>query len=285
VYVSNPSTVEAGTSFNCFTSNGRDGASNYNLLVEAPFINNWWGSSTGPYNPTTNPSGLGDSVSNHVDYDPYLNSVPSACAAEEQPPAIVSVSPEAGSTSCLKPKVGVTLLLDALMRLPSGEFNPAVVTLKLDDVDHTSEAQVAQTGAKPATHASILYTPPSNLSVGSHTATFVFPSGGGPVTYNWYFTVPNTACPASAPLEAPLGDASSGSALTAPSTEAIEPASADTGEAVIPPARSTDGVVAPDGAGESAIVPLAPVVAPLTSGPWRYLPHPGLFAALLGSTP
>jgi hypothetical protein len=32
---------------------------------------NWWGDESGPYHPTTNPSGLGDQVSNYVDYDPW----------------------------------------------------------------------------------------------------------------------------------------------------------------------------------------------------------------------
>jgi len=42
------------------------------IIVNAE--NNWWGDSTGPYHPITNPSGLGDSVSDYVDYDPWLYS-------------------------------------------------------------------------------------------------------------------------------------------------------------------------------------------------------------------
>ena len=34
--------------------------------------NNWWGSASGPYNATTNPSGTGNAVSAHVDYTPLL---------------------------------------------------------------------------------------------------------------------------------------------------------------------------------------------------------------------
>jgi hypothetical protein len=34
--------------------------------------NNWWGDATGPYHPTANPSGLGDTVSDYVDFDPWL---------------------------------------------------------------------------------------------------------------------------------------------------------------------------------------------------------------------
>jgi parallel beta-helix repeat protein len=33
---------------------------------------NWWGDATGPYHPTTNPGGMGDMVSDYVDYDPWL---------------------------------------------------------------------------------------------------------------------------------------------------------------------------------------------------------------------
>jgi parallel beta-helix repeat protein len=36
--------------------------------------NNWWGHATGPYHPITNPGGQGDSVSDHVDYDPWMTS-------------------------------------------------------------------------------------------------------------------------------------------------------------------------------------------------------------------
>jgi len=34
---------------------------------------NWWGDVSGPYHPTTNPSGLGDNVSDNVDYEPWLD--------------------------------------------------------------------------------------------------------------------------------------------------------------------------------------------------------------------
>ncbi|KPJ71211.1 hypothetical protein AMJ52_08810 [candidate division TA06 bacterium DG_78] len=36
--------------------------------------NNWWGDATGPYHPTANPGGLGDTVSDYVDFDPWLAS-------------------------------------------------------------------------------------------------------------------------------------------------------------------------------------------------------------------
>ncbi|MGD9347418.1 MAG: right-handed parallel beta-helix repeat-containing protein [Candidatus Aminicenantes bacterium] len=36
--------------------------------------NNWWGDASGPYHPTLNPSGLGDEVSDDVDFEPWLTS-------------------------------------------------------------------------------------------------------------------------------------------------------------------------------------------------------------------
>lgn len=35
--------------------------------------NNWWGSSTGPYNAITNPAGTGNSIANGIAYTPWLN--------------------------------------------------------------------------------------------------------------------------------------------------------------------------------------------------------------------
>lgn len=40
--------------------------------------NNWWGSSTGPYQPEKNPEGKGDSVGNNILYEPWLHEQP-AC--------------------------------------------------------------------------------------------------------------------------------------------------------------------------------------------------------------
>jgi hypothetical protein len=40
------------------------------IIVDAEY--NWWGDSTGPYHPTLNPGGLGDTVSDYVDFIPWL---------------------------------------------------------------------------------------------------------------------------------------------------------------------------------------------------------------------
>ncbi len=38
--------------------------------------NVWWGDASGPYHPTLNPGGLGNAVSDHVLFDPWLTSIP-----------------------------------------------------------------------------------------------------------------------------------------------------------------------------------------------------------------
>jgi len=39
-------------------------------LINAEY--NWWGDASGPYHPTLNPGGLGDKVSDNIDFDPWL---------------------------------------------------------------------------------------------------------------------------------------------------------------------------------------------------------------------
>jgi parallel beta-helix repeat protein len=41
------------------------------VTVDARY--NWWGNSTGPYHPVSNPGGLGDTVSDYVDFDLWLD--------------------------------------------------------------------------------------------------------------------------------------------------------------------------------------------------------------------
>lgn len=47
----------------------------YNALTSTSTFaatNNYWGTSTGPYHPTLNPSGTGDSISSYISFDPWL---------------------------------------------------------------------------------------------------------------------------------------------------------------------------------------------------------------------
>jgi parallel beta-helix repeat protein len=56
--------------FNNISGNTGYGVRNFDsLTVNAE--NNWWGSCSGPYHPTANPSGTGDAVSDNVDFTPW----------------------------------------------------------------------------------------------------------------------------------------------------------------------------------------------------------------------
>jgi parallel beta-helix repeat protein len=50
------------------------GVSSENAALAVDCDSNWWGDASGPYHPTLNPSGLGDTVSDYVDFDPWLTS-------------------------------------------------------------------------------------------------------------------------------------------------------------------------------------------------------------------
>ncbi|UCG29297.1 MAG: right-handed parallel beta-helix repeat-containing protein [candidate division WOR-3 bacterium] len=48
------------------------GICNIDTTVMVSADSNWWGDETGPYHPAVNPAGLGDSVSDYVDFVPWL---------------------------------------------------------------------------------------------------------------------------------------------------------------------------------------------------------------------
>jgi parallel beta-helix repeat protein len=50
------------------------GVFNETVVHTTEATNNWWGDSTGPYHPTTNPNGQGDRVSDRVAFEPWLSS-------------------------------------------------------------------------------------------------------------------------------------------------------------------------------------------------------------------
>ena len=68
ISVLDESTVEAH--FNNIA--GNDGWGFYIYYVTADATNNWWGDASGPYHETLNPDGMGDDVSDNVDFEPWL---------------------------------------------------------------------------------------------------------------------------------------------------------------------------------------------------------------------
>ncbi|MFA5645633.1 MAG: CFI-box-CTERM domain-containing protein [Candidatus Ratteibacteria bacterium] len=66
--------------FNNITGNVM-GAKNLRAMIEPKSLveikafvakKNWWGDASGPFHPETNPAGLGDEVSDYIDYDPWF---------------------------------------------------------------------------------------------------------------------------------------------------------------------------------------------------------------------
>jgi hypothetical protein len=64
----------------CIVGNG-DTAIFTNRLPSLNAIENWWGSRTGPAH-RTNPGGVGDSVSDFIDFSAWLTEPPSICAPQ-----------------------------------------------------------------------------------------------------------------------------------------------------------------------------------------------------------
>lgn len=58
--------------YNNITGNNQYGVENAIGGTEVDATLNWWDNATGPYHPTTNPSGTGDNVTDNVDYVPWL---------------------------------------------------------------------------------------------------------------------------------------------------------------------------------------------------------------------
>jgi len=58
--------------YNDIVDNEGYGVNNTDSMVFIDATYNWWGDASGPYHPTANPGGFGDTVSDYVDFDPWL---------------------------------------------------------------------------------------------------------------------------------------------------------------------------------------------------------------------
>ena len=58
--------------YNNIINNRYDAIHNGNPSLTIDAENNWWGDATGPYHPDSNPSGQGDTVSDFIDFSPWL---------------------------------------------------------------------------------------------------------------------------------------------------------------------------------------------------------------------
>lgn len=72
-------------SYSQITENALGGVKNLMTAIQFNALNNWWGDPSGPYHLTTNPGGLGNSVSDNVLYDPWLTNALDAGPEAETP--------------------------------------------------------------------------------------------------------------------------------------------------------------------------------------------------------
>ncbi len=75
IYCTSSANPVIGGSFasaNDITGNASHGVENTTSTIVVNATYNWWGHSTGPFHPVTNPSGQGNKVSDYVDYGNYL---------------------------------------------------------------------------------------------------------------------------------------------------------------------------------------------------------------------
>lgn len=221
-----------------FTVSGNAGASGVNLAYVDGGPQTATSDATGSYSFTV-PSNWSGSVTpsktnltftpDHRDYAGLTaDQTNQDYAVAAQAPTILRVYPSDGSAACLKPEVGVKLALAALVRTPGGTFDAATVTLKLDGATVTNAASIDESGASLSTEATILYTPPINLTQGSHQGSFIYPTAGGPATRNWSFTASNSTCPTISQVEATIaespaiGQIAAGTPITA-ATNIVQP--------------------------------------------------------------
>src|SRR5574341_1532851 len=109
------------------------------------------------------------------------------------PPEIAGLHPLEQTQACLHPQIGVDLVLTDAMR-KNGSFDLSTITLTLDGNDVTREATVVESLSSPHDRVSVLYTPTTDLTMGSHHVTILIPSASGPENFEWIFVVADIPC-------------------------------------------------------------------------------------------
>ena len=124
--------LTSGSTTNCITDNTMGYNNTSGSALPRSFSSNWWGDPTGPFNATTNPTGLGDDVSDNVTYVKFLTAVPTTC--------------DPLAPTLKKPKNGAGIYVPKAVvfkwRLPKGvvanrflqiDDDPAFTSLEIDD--------------------------------------------------------------------------------------------------------------------------------------------------------
>jgi parallel beta-helix repeat protein len=111
------------------------GVYNATTVIVTNAENNWWGHETGPYHALTNPLGQGDTVSDRVDFDPWLNS-PMGVDEEKE----TTIEPKAGNlkTTIIKgplhlPREGHYRIFDIAGRtLAPDQMKPGIYFIQIN---------------------------------------------------------------------------------------------------------------------------------------------------------
>jgi hypothetical protein len=108
----NPEMTDVSISCSQIFDNGGFGVRVWSWWVTMPITevfsaeNNWWGSASGPYHSTDNPSGTGDKVSDNVDFTPWAKWTP-PCG----PPPVGGVWVPINKFQLLAPWIGLASLM------------------------------------------------------------------------------------------------------------------------------------------------------------------------------
>jgi parallel beta-helix repeat protein len=138
---------------------------------------NWWGDDSGPYQATTNAGGLGDDVSDYVNYDDWLDSAPALCATyqpESTTPTTITVGDDGEDYSSIQAAIDAAVPGDIIL------VSPGTYT---EDLSIDSSLTVKSTGGAGVTTIQGLV----SLDVDYELSTVVF---GG---VDAGFTVTNNA--------------------------------------------------------------------------------------------
>ncbi len=122
--------------YNNITANDGYGIRHVDTMDIVDAQNNWWGDATGPYHPDSNPGGQGDSVSDYVDFIPWLDS---PVGVEEQTKRITAKSSDFGATvfsgPLLLPKDKKCKIYDITGReVKSHLLRPGIYFIEIDGV-------------------------------------------------------------------------------------------------------------------------------------------------------
>jgi hypothetical protein len=213
-------------------------------------------------------------------------------------PTLQSRYPASATTACRRPQAGVDLLLTDLVRTASGSFDASKVTLRLDGVNLTSQAQIRVGLTSPASRATILYQSTADLTLGTHQVQFTYPGVSGPMTQTWNFTAANITCGTTLTMGAAEPTASIGAEQPSSVSRELTSAAAPDDSVVMGPAQAELAVPTVSSAGMPAADPAQlaqPQVAPTAAAapqpfpprvqtptqPLRGFPHPGLYYLLL----